>query len=198
MFDIPSNPISVNQITDTNLDLKCVVPPTCRNLSADIQSLINDYCLSKFDQTKVIQNCFTGMPVNYDINFILNKIITKLCLPVVPPSLVEADTTDLLNLNFCTADNWTPASVSDCLSILDSCQNPLTVFSEIDVFRSIIRRLIAMEVQIRLLKNITDTQQVTINLQTSQIANIIANCCNISLLSSIQTINNRLAAANIP
>ena len=197
MSNFPSNPISVNQITDTNLNLKCIPPNDCRDLTSDIQAFIDDYCSGKFDSTKIIQSCLTGLPPTYDINFLLNKIITKFCNPAAVVNGPEADQTQLLALNFCTADTWTTAS-SDCLTIVDSCNNPVVNFNEVDVFRSLIRRVIALEGIIRTLKTTIDTQQVTINNQTSEIANIIANCCNISLLSSIQTINNRLAAAGIP
>lgn len=190
-----SNPISVNQIVDTNLDLKCITEPTCRTLPNDIQALIDEFCNSKFDSSKIVDNCITGLPESYDINLLLNKIITKLC--GINSTVIPTISDYITGVNYCDSDNWTYTS-SNCIQLVDNCNVPLVNVTLLDIVKLLIKRVISLEILIKELKTSNDVQQVTINTHTSQIQNIIDNCCSISLVNSIQTISARLAAAGIP
>lgn len=189
----PSNPISVNQIVDTNLNLKCITEPSCRTLPNDVQALLDDYCLSKFDKSKIASKCVT-LPVNADINITLNEIFTKICTVTTTSPLTEAFIT---GMNFCNSDLWTYGN-NPCLTILDNCSNPVVNITEEDVFRALIKRIIALQNLVTTLNTTNNTQQTLINSLTAQVDNIILNCCSTSLVSSIQTINSRLTAAGIP
>ncbi len=195
MGNTTSNPISVNQIIDTNLDLKCITPPTCRTLPNDVQAIVDDYCKTKFDKSKIVNGCLTGFPADYDLHFLLNKIIAKECTTTTTPG--GTTPTYITGINYCDSDNWTYTS-DNCLQLLDSCNIPIINVTAEDLFRLLIKRIISLEILIKQLKQLNDTQQVTINTHTSQIQNIIDNCCSIVLVSQIQTINNRLAAYGIP
>ena len=195
MGNSTSNPISVNQIVDTNLDLKCITPPTCRTLPNDVQAIVDDYCKTKFDKSKIVNGCLTGFPSDYDLHFLLNKIIAKECTTTTTPG--GTTPTYITDLNYCDSDLWTYTS-DNCLFLKDSCGNPITNVTELDVLRALIKRIISLEILIKQLKQLNDTQQVTINTLISTTQNIIDNCCSISLVNSIQTINLRLTAAGIP
>lgn len=195
MGNSTSNPISINQIVDTNLDLKCITPPTCRTLPNDVQAIVDDYCKTKFDKSKIVNGCLTGFPADYDLHFLLNKIIAKECTTTTTPG--GTTPVYITDLNYCDSDLWTYTS-DNCLFIRDVCGNPVTNVTELDVLRALIKRIISLEILIKQLKQLNDSQQVTINTHTSQIADIIQNCCNITMLSQIQTLNNRLASAGIP
>jgi hypothetical protein len=82
--------------------------------------------------------------------------------------------------------------------LVDNCNNPITQYNVEDVFRALIRRIISLQNLIKTLNTTVTNQTSQINTHTAEIANIVANCCNITLVSQIQTLNARLAAAGIP
>lgn len=188
----PSNPVSVNQIVDTNLDLKCITAPSCRTLPNDVQSLVDDYCLSKFDKSKIASKCVT-LPVNADINVTLNEIFTKICTIVTPTTPTEDYIT---GMNFCDSDLWTYGN-NPCIQIVDNCNTPLVNVTVKDVLQLLIKRIIALQNLLNTQKQTSDSQQVTINNLTSQINNILLNCCNIGITAEIQSIKSRLTAGGL-
>jgi hypothetical protein len=193
MSNQPSNPISVNSIVDTNVDLKCIPIPECRTLPNDVQAIVDAFCASKYDNTKIVKNCLNS--VGGDINTMLNILISYIC--TLPTTIPTTTTTYVTGVNYCDSDLWNIGD-SPCIDIEDSCGNPVTNVTELDIIRMLIKRVISLQNIVTSLKAVNDSQQTLINTNMANISNILANCCSITILSQIQTINNRLNSAGIP
>lgn len=190
-----SNPISVNQIVDSSVNLQCITAPECRTLPNDVQAIVDDYCKGKFNLDKIANKCVT-LPSNADINIVLNEIFTKLCA-VTTSTAFDINTAPLGLINFCDSDNWT-VNDDSCIQLENSCGLPITTYSTLDLFRIIIKRIIAIENVVKALSTQNATQQTQINTLIATTATIQANCCNTSVLNQLQTITQRLNAAGIP
>lgn len=188
-------PISVTQIQDTILDLKCLTPdchkPQCRDLNTDIQTLINAFCEERFDIDKVSQQCFNET----SLEKLLSAIIAQVCITSETPVF---DLTEhyIQNVNLCNSDNW-DLTKNNCIVLLDYAGNPLTQYTIIDIVQLVIKRIMSLQEIIRAQNALIENLQTQINNQQSQLQNVIDNCCNISVLASIQSINSRLTAGGL-
>lgn len=188
-------PISVTQIQDTILDLKCLTPDCnshqCRDLNTDIQTLINAFCEERFDIDKVSQKCFNET----SLEKLLSAIITQVCT-TSEAQVFDLSTHYITNINLCNSDNWN-IDKSNCILLLDYAGNLLTQYTIIDIVQLVIKRIMSLQEIIRTQDALIQNLQTQINNQQSQIQNVIDNCCNISVLASIQSINSRLTAGGL-
>ena len=187
MSNKTSNPISVNQIVDTNLDLKCITPNSCRDLTNDVQALINDYCDNKYDKSKIIKGCLPN--AGEDINEMLNFIIANgLCDETVVPTPTLPFIT---NLNLCDTDDWNYDDLN-CLNITDECDNPKINYTEIDVIRALIKRVLRLQILLSVQHSSISTLTTNYNQLSSTVNNILNNCCNVTLINQIQALSSRV------
>lgn len=193
MQNQPSNPISVNQIVDTNLDLKCITPPDCRTLPNDVQALIDSVCKNQYDKNKIIKACLSN--VGSDVNDMINRIISYLC--TLPTTSTTTTVPFITGFNFCDSDGWTVSTVSNCLIPTDSCNNPVTDITELDILRAIVKRIVSLELELKRINAVNVAQQIQISTNITDIQNIILNCCNVSVVSMIQSIQSRLTAGGL-
>jgi hypothetical protein len=190
-----SNPISVNQIVDSSVNLKCIAAPECRTLPNDVQAIVDDYCSGKFDLDKIASKC-VSLPNKADINVVLNEIFTKLCA-VTTSTAFDINTAPLGTINFCDSDGWT-VNDDNCIQPEDNCGLPILTYSTLDLFRLIIKRIVAIENVVKTLSAQNGAQQTQINTLIATTATIQSTCCNTSILGQVQTILSRLNAAGIP
>ena len=193
MSSKPSNPISVNQIVDTNLDLKCIPEPECRTLPNDVQALIDSVCKNQYDKNKIIKACLSKE--GSDINDMFNRIISYLC--TLPVSSTTTDEPFITGFNFCDSDLWTVNTINNCLIPIDFCSNPVVNITELDIFRAIVKRVISLELELKRINQVNITQQTQINQHTTDITNIILNCCSLTIQSQLQSISSRLTAGGL-
>jgi hypothetical protein len=191
----PSNPISVNQIIDSNLDLKCIPEPSCKNLTTDVQAFIDEFCKTKFKPGSIASGCITWD--NSTLESLINAIIVKAC---TSSSTIVSSTENNLSisgLDFCSRDSWNIGE-DKCLPLVDTCNNLLTTYTVKDVLRVLIKRLISVEYELETVNTTNVTQQTDINTLKAQVATIQTTCCSQNLVTQIQNLNIRLNAAGIP
>lgn len=191
----PSNPISVNQIIDSNLDLKCIPVPSCKNLTTDVQAFIDEFCKTKFKPGSIASGCITWD--NATIESLINAIIVKACTSSSTVVNVDASNISISGLDVCSRDSWNIGE-DKCLPLVDTCNNLLTSYTVKDVLRILIKRLISVEYELETVNATNVTQQTDINTLKAQVATIQSTCCNTTLTNQIAQLTTRLNNAGIP
>jgi hypothetical protein len=179
--------IDIKQINKTGVLKGSCIPDTdnCGGHEAELKSIVTYLCgLPKYQQ---LQDCiltFSGATTQASFNELVKDYLCE-----IEEQLSDL-TSNIFTYDTCEQDNWNTSLTNHCLNPDDN--------TTVDVLQVLVARVITLsaviknnEINLNLL-----TQQV--NNQQTQINNIENNCCNITLINRIQSLEARLAAANIP
>ena len=190
-----NNPISINQIIDS-FNLGCITKPSnyCSSFKADLELFLKDYCTSRIQVSTLNKKCLSASTNQELIQAIINKLD---CSEDTGSGTGNTTSTniDVSNINFCSRDNWDCPdcfSCDDCLIIKDAQGNPVANYSIKDLFQNYIRRINSLQKKICDLNVKLAAQQTQINSLLTRVTLIEDNCCNTTLVSSIQALNSRV------
>lgn len=188
------NPISLVQFTDS-FSTGCIPKPEgyCVSFKGDLELFVKDYCKSRIDYSTLDKKCLTASS-NQDL---LQQIINKInCIPVsttIPTAV--ADAINISGLNFCSTDYW---SCPDCLE-KDECITPVdsngvkvTTYSLKQLLQAYASRINALQNTLCQEKAYRKQLETAVNTLTNEVNLIKANCCNVTVVSSIQALTSRV------
>lgn len=188
-----TTPVSLGQIVDS-FDLNCLVKPSgyCASFKSDLQLFVDDYCKNKINYATLDKKCLEAS----SNQSLLQAIINKLDCSVPSGSTTTPSTNlDISNINFCSTDSWVCPdcfSCDDCLIPKDAQGNPIVNYTVKDLFQNYIRRINSLQKVICTQKAALDAQQTQINSLLNRVALIENNCCNTTLVSTIQALTSRV------
>lgn len=187
-----TTPVSLSQIVDS-FDLKCLVKPSgyCASFKNDLQLFVDDYCKNKIDYSTLDKKCLTAS----SNQSLIQAIINKLDCSGTTGTTTTSTNLDISNINFCSSDGWECPdcfSCDDCLIPKDAQGNPIVNYTVKDLFQNYIRRINSLQKVICTQETALAAQQVQINSLLNRVTLIENNCCNTTLVSSIQALTSRI------
>ncbi len=188
-----NNPVSIKQILDS-FDLGCIQRPTgtCNTFKNDLELFVKDYCKNRIDISTLNKKCLTASTNQELIQELINKVD---CSGSSSSTTNPSSDIDVSNINFCGTDNWECPdcfSCDDCLVIRNAQGNVITNYTIKDLFQSYIKRINSLQKKICVLNANLITQQAQINSLLNRVTLIEDNCCNTTLVSSMQVLNSKL------
>ena len=164
-------PIPASSVISLDVDWKCL-DPTCDNLNAGLQALVDKVCAAGPDFTQLE---FNGCVVPAtDILGVLQHLIDATTCASDEP-VTSANNLILTGLTTCSTDSWNCSSAEACLDLTNACE-PGVITAQI-VFQALINRIVAQGNTIKSLCTRVTTAESAIATLQAQVALIQSTCC---------------------
>lgn len=188
------NPVSLVQFTDS-FNTGCIPKPEgyCSSFKSDLELFVKDYCKTRIDYTTLDKKCLTASSNQDLLQQIINKINCAAVSTAIPAAV--ADAINISGINFCSSDYWT---CPDCLE-RDECIAPVDANGTVVTNYTLKQLLQAYAKRINALQNTLCQEKIyrkqledAVNNLTNEVNLIKANCCNVTVVSSIQALTSRV------
>ncbi len=188
-----SNPIPSSQVVDINVDWTCGVEPACATLDNVLQAIITEVCTKEdiIDLNDLtFDTCFNNNVVPSNTTELLQAIVDDIVTLNCPD--VEAPDVDISGLNLCDTDGWNCGTLLQCLFITDNCGNPVVSYTLKELVQTMIKRMLAYQVEICALEDRIETLETNYTTLLSRMDVIEATCCNITLIDRIVVVEDAI------
>ncbi len=195
-----SNPIHSNQISNIDVDFKCILDCDCRScksLNEVLQLIINKVCENNVDLNALQLGC---LDTPDSLQELIQDLVSRVDCSIAPLGTDPGPGTSLpedsfLGLDTCNPDLWTclAGSPLDCLIIKNEAGTQVNNPNIREVVQSIIKRMLAYQKQIKLLCTENTTLKSRLSAIELKLSQIETNCCNTTLVNRINYLESSVS-----
>lgn len=189
-------PISLVQFKDS-FSTGCIPKPEgyCSSFKGDLELLVKDYCKYRIDYSTLDKKCLTASSNQELIQQLINKVNCATVSTVIPAEITSQ--LDISSLNFCATDYWSCPDCIDedkCITPVDSNGTPITArkYTIKEVLQAYAKRINALQNTLCQEKTYRKSLETALATLTNRVNLIETNCCNVTLVSSIQALTSRV------